>query len=124
VHVGGNVVAAKGVLGDLNPLGDGPCRSLADSGASCQNYCPRRNLKASLVVGGLYSVTALRGFLGFLIVGCWWALFDHIDCWWASLVFFIVGGLYLVTALRENDNERVTEYTKHRQTLQSLVTEA
>ena len=29
-------------------------------------------------------------------------------------VFLIVGGLYLVTAWRENDQERVTVYTKHR----------
>ena len=28
-----NVVATEGMLGDLNPLGDGPCRSLADHGA-------------------------------------------------------------------------------------------
>jgi hypothetical protein len=33
VHVWGNAVAAKGVLGDLNSLVDSPCRSLADSGA-------------------------------------------------------------------------------------------
>ena len=29
--------------------------------------------------------------------------------------FLIVGGLYLVTALWENDQERVTVHTKHRQ---------
>ena len=28
-----NAVATEGMLGDLNPLGDGPCRSLADNGA-------------------------------------------------------------------------------------------
>ena len=28
--------------------------------------------------------------------------------------FLIVGGLYSVIALRENDQERVTVYTKHR----------
>jgi len=38
--------------------------------------------------------------------------------------FLIVGGLYSVTALRENDHERVTVHTKHRLTLQALVTEA
>ena len=31
----------------------------------------------------------------------------------------IVGGLYSVTALRENDQERVTGYTKHRLKLHS-----
>jgi len=38
-------------------------------------------------------------------------------------VFYIAGGLS-VTALPENDHERVTVYTKHRLTLQALVTEA
>jgi len=38
--------------------------------------------------------------------------------------FLIAGGLYSVTALRENDHERVTVYTKHRLTLQALVTQA
>jgi len=33
-------VAAKGMLGDLNPLGDGPCRSLADNGARVPNPMP------------------------------------------------------------------------------------
>jgi len=36
----------------------------------------------------------------------------------------IAGGLYSVTALREDDQERVTVYTKHRRTLQAQVTEA
>jgi hypothetical protein len=40
-------VAAKGVLGDLNPLGDSPCHSLALAARVCQKYCPQRNLKAS-----------------------------------------------------------------------------
>jgi len=31
--VGVNPVATKGMLGDLNPLGDGPCCGLADHGA-------------------------------------------------------------------------------------------
>ena len=34
----------------------------------------------------------------------------------------IVGGLYSVTALRENDQGRVTLYTKHRLKLHSLTT--
>jgi len=39
-------VAAKSMLGDLNPLGDGPC---LDNGVRVPNfeYCPWRNLKAS-----------------------------------------------------------------------------
>jgi hypothetical protein len=36
--------------------------------------------------------------------------------------FLIVGGLYSVTALRENDQERVTVYTKHRLKLHSQTT--
>jgi len=45
---------------------------------------------------------------------------------WALLtIFLIASGLYSVTALRENDQERVTEYTKRRLTLvTALVTEA
>jgi hypothetical protein len=58
----------------------------------------------------------LHHFLGgFIVVG---------GFWWAVFGFLIVGGLYSVTAMRENDNERATVYTKHRQTLQALVTEA
>ena len=33
-------MAAKGVLGDLNPLGDGSCRSLADNGARVPKILP------------------------------------------------------------------------------------
>jgi len=40
------------------------------------------------------------------------------------IIFLIVGGLYSVIALRENDHARATVYTKHRLTLQALVTEA
>jgi len=39
LHVGGNAVAAN-VLGDLNPLGDCPCRSLADNGARVPKVLP------------------------------------------------------------------------------------
>ena len=47
-----NTVAAEGMFGNLNPLGDGPGRSLADHGARVPEVlpaagCPRRNLKAS-----------------------------------------------------------------------------
>jgi len=45
LHVGGNAVAAKGVLGDLNPLGDSPCRSLADSGACVPKILPTAELE-------------------------------------------------------------------------------
>jgi hypothetical protein len=43
-------VAAKGMLGDLNPLGDGPCRSVADNGARVRKILPAANLKASSLV--------------------------------------------------------------------------
>jgi len=49
-----NAVATEGMLGDLNPLGDGPCRSLADDGARVPEVLP------AAIVGGLYSITALR----------------------------------------------------------------
>jgi len=38
-----NAVATEGILGDLNPLGDGPCCSLADRAArvpEVTGYCP------------------------------------------------------------------------------------
>jgi len=41
-------VAAKGVLGDLNPLVDGPCRSLADNGARVPKILPAAELEGSL----------------------------------------------------------------------------
>jgi len=41
-------VAAKGVLGDLNPLGDSPCRSLADSGARVPKRLPTAELEGFL----------------------------------------------------------------------------
>jgi len=47
LHGGGNVSAAKGVLCDLHPLGDSPCRSWPIAARVCQKYCPQRNLKAS-----------------------------------------------------------------------------
>jgi hypothetical protein len=47
LYRGGDAAAAKVVLRDLDPLGDSPCRSLADRARVCQKYCPRRNLKAS-----------------------------------------------------------------------------
>jgi len=55
--VGVNTVATKGMLGDLNPLGDSPCCGLADHGARVPEVLPAYNF---LIVGGLYSVTALR----------------------------------------------------------------
>jgi hypothetical protein len=67
LHVGGYAVAAKGVFGDLNPLGDSPCRSLADSGARVPKILP---------------MVELEGFLTGLIVAMppdqlevqWWAM--------------------------------------------------
>jgi hypothetical protein len=41
-------VAAKGMLGDLNPLGDGPCRSLADDGARVPKILPAAELEGFL----------------------------------------------------------------------------
>jgi len=43
-------VAAKGVLGDLNPLGDGSCRSLAYNGARVPKILPAAELEGSLIV--------------------------------------------------------------------------
>jgi len=36
------------MLGDLNPLGDGPCRSLADSGARAPKILPTAELEGFL----------------------------------------------------------------------------
>jgi hypothetical protein len=44
-------VATEGVLGDLNPLGDGPCRSLADNGARVPKVLPAADLR--FFFGGL-----------------------------------------------------------------------
>jgi len=41
-------VAAKSMLGDLNPLGDGPCRSLADNGARVPKILPAAELEGFL----------------------------------------------------------------------------
>ena len=43
-----NAVAAKGMFGDLNPLGDGPCRSLADNGARLPKVLPAAKLQGFL----------------------------------------------------------------------------
>ena len=42
---GGSAAAAKGVLRDLHPLGDSPCRSLADSGACVPKILPTAELE-------------------------------------------------------------------------------
>jgi hypothetical protein len=41
-------VATEGMLGDLNPLGDGPCRSLADHGARVPEVLPAAELEGFL----------------------------------------------------------------------------
>jgi hypothetical protein len=41
-------VAAKGMLGDLHPLGDSPRRSLADSGACVPKVLPTAELEGFL----------------------------------------------------------------------------
>ena len=43
-----NAVATGGMLGDLNPLGDGPCRSLADNGARVPKVLPAAELEGFL----------------------------------------------------------------------------
>ena len=43
-----NAVATEGMLGDLNPLGDGPCRSLADNGARVPKVLPAAELEGFL----------------------------------------------------------------------------
>ena len=48
LHVWGNAVVAKGVLRDLNPLGDGSCRSLADHGARVPEVLPAAELEGFL----------------------------------------------------------------------------
>ena len=53
LRVWGSAVSTEGMLGDLNPLGDGPCRSLASNGARVPKILP---------------VTELEGFLNGLIV--------------------------------------------------------
>ena len=110
LHGGGNAVAAKGVLGDLNPLGDSPCRILADGGACVPKILPTAELEGFLTGLIVAMPPEPGGGAGFLRL--------------PNKKNNIVGGLYSVTALRENDHERVTVYTKHRLTLQALVTEA
>ena len=43
-----NAVATENMLGDLNPLGDGPCRSLADNGARVPEVLPAAELEGFL----------------------------------------------------------------------------
>ena len=52
-----NTVATEGMLGNLNPLGDGPGRSSADHGARVPEVLP---------------AAELEGFFD-----CWWALFGN-----------------------------------------------
>ena len=42
-------MATEGMLGDLNPLGDGPCRSLADNGARVPKILPAAELEGFLI---------------------------------------------------------------------------
>ena len=53
-------MAAKGVLGDLNPLGDGSCRSLADNGARVPKVLPAAELEGTLVLCRLIQLTVRR----------------------------------------------------------------
>ena len=43
-----NAVATEGMLGDLNPLVDGQCRSLADNGARVPKVLPAAELEGFL----------------------------------------------------------------------------
>ena len=61
-------------------------------------------------MGGFYSEVALQRCLLFVLVRQY------------KIFIFIVGGFYSVTALRENDQERVTVYTKHRLKLHPQTT--
>jgi len=56
------VVAAKGVLGDRNLLGDSPCRSLADSGARVPKVLPTAELEGFLT--GLIVAALFLSFFG------------------------------------------------------------
>jgi len=48
LHGGGNTAAAKGVLFHLHPLGDSPCRNLADRGARVPEVLPTGELEGFL----------------------------------------------------------------------------
>ena len=43
-----STVATEGMFGNLNPLGDGPCRSLADHGARVPEVLPAAELEGFL----------------------------------------------------------------------------
>ena len=45
-----NTVATEGMLGNLNPLGDGPCFSLADHGARVPEVLPAAELEGFLTL--------------------------------------------------------------------------
>ena len=48
LHVGGNAVAAEGVLRHVHPLGDSPRRCLADGGACVPKVLPAAELEGIL----------------------------------------------------------------------------
>ena len=67
-----NTVATEGMLGNLNPLGDGPGRSLADHGV-CQKYwCLLFVLIRQGLRGGVRATGCFTQFFD-----CWWALFGN-----------------------------------------------
>ena len=53
-----NTVATEGMLGNLNPLGDGPGRSLADHGARVPEVLPAAELEGFLLL--LLALPALQ----------------------------------------------------------------
>ena len=75
------------MLGDLNPLGDGPCRSLADNGARVPKVLPAAELEGFLTglivamppqpVGGASVGDDVEDALVGFAFDCWWALFDN-----------------------------------------------
>ena len=93
-----NTVATEGMLGNLNPLGDGPGRSLADHGARVPEVLPAAELEGFLTgliiamprepvlvmmvpPGDLLKrhsdVDGTRLTPDWDVFDCWWALFDH-----------------------------------------------
>ena len=55
-----STVAAEGMFGNLNPLGDGPGRSLADHGARVPEVLPAAELEGFLVASSLGSSLLCR----------------------------------------------------------------
>ena len=102
-----STVATEGMFGNLNPLGDGPGRSLADHGARVPEVLPAAELERFLA--GLIITTE---------ASLSWAKAGNDSKGRDAVVFYddwdffppIFGGLYSVTALRKNKNEGDSVY--------------